>query len=614
MIYHFNNLSVDLENFSIQLDNKPVAVEPRVFDLIVYLIENKSQVVSREELFEKVWNTQNVSDATLSNHIKISRTVLGDNAQTQQVIKTIHGRGYQFIADMQVIKNGVPKSHFTKKNLIYFILVMALIAVVTFGLFENSLNNKQKPTTAEKNKSIAVLAFLDMSPNKDQEYFSDGISEEILNKLAKIPELRVISRTSSFYFKGKDTTAKEIGKQLNVSHILEGSIRKYKDKVRITVQLIESKTSSHIWSETYDKTMDNVLQIQDEIAHVVSQRLKLSILPQPNTIKVKPAAYTLFLQARHLTQSGTLEDLIKSESIIKKSIALDASYAPSWALLGFTIYRTTHNYAIRSIVDGNKASKFALNKAIKLDPNYAPSYATSALIENSQRHFVAAEKYIQKALALDSKNTYILNVSAHIIAYSGNLIQALEIHEQINLIDPKYYPNLLGIGYINHISNQQESAYNAYQKFEKHIPNTEVQQYHLSIVSLAMGKNQQGLEHAKKEKNAFWRLYAMTLALFAVGDNQQADILLQQFIDEGHETEQGHIARIYAFRGDIDKSFESLFKAMDLNDPSLIELLNYPDFTKMHNDPRWHKIIRKMEFPDGHWLVKQLPLQLKIEN
>ncbi len=231
-----------------------------------------------------------------------------------------------------------------------------------------------------------------------------------------------------------------------------------------------------------------------------------------------------------------------------------------------------------------------------------------ARIENSQKHFSEANKIIQKALALDSKNTYILNVAAHIMAYSGNLIRALEIHKQINLIDPKYYPNLLGIGYINHILNQQDSAYNAYQKFEKHIPNTEVLQFNLCIVSLAMGKNQQALEHAKKEKDPFWNLYAMNLALFAVGDYQQANKLLKQFIDEGGETEQGNIARIYAFRGEINKSFEALFKAIDLNDPSLIALLNYPEFRKMHNDPRWQEIIRKMKFPNGHWLVKKLQL------
>ncbi len=349
MIYTFNNYQIDPINFSIKYNNEVVAVEPRVFDLIIYIIENKSQVVSREELFDKVWNTRNVSDATLSNHIKIARTVLGDDAQTQQVIKTIHGRGYQFVAEIKLLPanpNSNDKSRSNKTRKIFsYIALLIIIALLTVIIVQTPFS-KQSIDEAHHNKSIAVLAFLDMSPLKNHEYFSDGISEEILNKLAQIPELRVISRTSSFYFKGKSTTPKSIGEQLNVAYILEGSVRKYKDKLRITVQLIDSETSIHLWSETYDKTMDNVLQIQDEIAHVVSEKLKLSILPQSKTTKVNSVAYTLFLQARHLTQSGTLKDLIKSELTVKKSIALDPSYAPSWHLLGFIVFRATHGYAL----------------------------------------------------------------------------------------------------------------------------------------------------------------------------------------------------------------------------------------------------------------------------
>ena len=611
MLYIFNKYHIDTINFSIKYNNEVVAAEPRVFDLIIYLIEHESQLISREELFEKVWNTHNVSDATLSNHIKIARNILGDDGQTQHTIKTVHGRGYQFVAEIEVLADNYYSNDKAGTGILTkrysYIALLIIIAILTIVIYTSQFK-QDSIDKATKDNSIAVLAFLDMSPQKDQEYFSDGISEEILNKLAQIPKLRVISRTSSFYFKGKYASAKSIGEQLNIAYILEGSVRKYKDKLRITVQLIDSETSIHLWSETYDKTMDNVLQIQDEIAFSVSERLKLSILSQSIATKVNPEAYSLFLQARHLTQSGTLKDLIKSELTIKKSIALDPSYAPSWHLLGFIVFRVTHGYALKPIIEGDKTSRFAADKAIKLDPNYALSYATLARIENSQKHFSKANKIIQKALDLDSKNTYILNVAAHILAYSGNLNQALKIHEKINLIDPKYYPNLLGIGFINHVLNRQELAYDSYQKFEKYIPNTEIQQFNLCIVSLAMGKNQQALEHAKKEKDPFWNLYAMNLALFAVGDYQQADILLKQFIDEGGETEQGNIARIYAFRGEVNKSFEALFKAIDLNDSSLAAVLNYPEFRKMHNDPRWQEVIRKMKFPDNHWLVKKLQL------
>ena len=609
MIYQFNNYQIDTDNYTLHKHSVCIKVEPRVFDLIVYLLKNKSRLVSRDDLFKNVWGGRDVIDATLSNHIKTARSVLGDDGQSQKVIKTIHGRGYQFVAEVKALSgvNDKPASIPYKKYFSY-LTVLVILSLLTFILIKNLNGIELKASdNAIEQKSIAVLAFLDLSPEQDQEYFSDGVSEEILNKLTHLPDLKVISRTSSFFYKGKAQTAKEIGDQLNVSHILEGSIRKYQDKVRITVQLIESRTSVHLWSETYDRTLDNILQIQYDIAHAVSEKLKLSIFPKPETFKVNSEAYTAYLRAKYLTQSGILEDLIESELTVKKAIALDPNYAPSWHLLGVIIFRATHNYAIKSISDGDKASRFAVNKAIKLDPDYALSYATLARIENQQRHFVVSEKDIQKALDLDSKNTYILNVAAHLATYSGKPVEALEIHEQVALIDPKYFANYLGIGFTHFILGNYERAYSAYKKFETYNPNTEIEQYHLCIVSLAMGKNKQALRHAKKEKNAFWKLYAMNLALFAVGETAEADVLFKKFIDEGIDTEQGHIARIYAFRGNIDKSFESLFKAFENNDTSLIELLTFPDFRKMHNDARWHKLIKKMKFPDSHWLVKKLP-------
>jgi adenylate cyclase len=160
-------------------------------------------------------------------------------------------------------------------------------------------------TTAEDNRSIAVLAFDDMSPEGDQEYLSDGIAEELLNLLAKIPELRVISRSSAFSFKGKDLKLTEIAKELNVGHILEGSVRKSGNRVRITAQLIDARSDTHLWSETYDRTLDDVFAIQDDIAATVVAQLKITLLGEaPHVEETDPEAYALYLQARHLGRHG----------------------------------------------------------------------------------------------------------------------------------------------------------------------------------------------------------------------------------------------------------------------------------------------------------------------
>ncbi|MCK4711077.1 MAG: winged helix-turn-helix domain-containing protein, partial [Gammaproteobacteria bacterium] len=204
------NIEVDTLNFHLSESGDPVSVEPQVFDLIVYLMTNRDRLVTRQEIFDKLWSGRIVSDTSLSNHIKSARKALGDDGQKQQVIKTVHGRGYQFIAHIEEVieDKSSEKSDATKKP--------------------------ETEQSSDTDNSIAVLAFSDLSPEHDQEYFSDGLSEELINLLAKIPELRVISRTSSFSFKGTKTTTEEIGNQLNVTHILEGSVRKAGNRLRIT--------------------------------------------------------------------------------------------------------------------------------------------------------------------------------------------------------------------------------------------------------------------------------------------------------------------------------------------------------------------------------------------
>lgn len=182
------------------------------------------------------------------------------------------------------------------------------------------------------NKSIAVLPFVDMSPNKDQEYMSDGIAEELLNLLAKIPELRVTSRSSAFAFKGKDIDIPTAAEQLNVAHILEGSVRKAGNQLRITAQLIEAQSDTHLWSETYDRELINVFEIQDEIAATVVDELKLTILGEtPTTQRIDEEAYTLVLQARYFWNRRAEGDEQNALELYKRALEIDSDYAPAWA-------------------------------------------------------------------------------------------------------------------------------------------------------------------------------------------------------------------------------------------------------------------------------------------
>ena len=211
-----------------------------------------------------------------------------------------------------------------------------------------------------------------MSSDKEQEYFADGISEELLNLLAQVPELRVIARTSSFSFKGKDVEIAEIARRLNVANVLEGSVRKSGDKIRITAQLVRASDSSHLWSQTYDRQMADVFEVQDEIAAAVVNQLKIKLLGDaPKTRTTDPEAYARFLQAREITRRHDLAAFEQAIELYKQALAIDPNYAPAWDGLAET-YCYQMDYGGLSSEDGLSLVREAIGRALTIDPSMPP--------------------------------------------------------------------------------------------------------------------------------------------------------------------------------------------------------------------------------------------------
>jgi TolB-like protein len=232
-------------------------------------------------------------------------------------------------------------------------------------------------------RSIAVLPFVNMSSDKDQEYFANGISEELLNLLAQVPELRVIARTSSFSFKGKEVDIAEIARKLNVANVLEGSVRKSGDTLRITAQLVRASDSSHLWSQTYDRQMTDVFKVQDEIAATVVSELKIKLLgPAPKVSTTDPKAYTLFLQAREIGRQFTRAGFEQSNDLYQQSLALDPDYAAAWEGLASN-YCDQAFSGLRPIDEAIRFARDATNKALTLDPTSARAHSRMSWIASS---------------------------------------------------------------------------------------------------------------------------------------------------------------------------------------------------------------------------------------
>ncbi len=615
MIYTFKNFTINTDNFQLLKNDEPLSIEPQVFNIILYLVENQKRVVSRQELLEAIWKDKIVSDSSISNHIKSARKVLGDDGQKQAVIRTIHGRGYQFIAMCEIEEKrevgfeadlNTKKTNISKPNLLKTLQLLVLMLVVLISVWLLKPKTEGVDSVDSQDKSIAVLAFKDFSPGSDQAYFAEGMSEELLNLFTRIPGLRVASRTSSFSFKNKDVTLKQIGTELNVNYVIEGSVRKSGTQLRVTVQLIRVNDESHIWSETYDHDVQDIFEIQDEIAIAVTEQLKINLTKgMVKSTPVDPAAYTLYLQAIYLLKENTQKSITKALKLIGDSIAIDANYAPAW-----TVYsRILYTVAVYSYKKENKGAfmlaKQAVIKAIEIDPSYAKAYGQMVLINLLEWDMQAAQKNINKAISLNEKSSSIIGVASYHLQLTGQLAKNITMLENAIELDPLNDIHYLNLGIVYLLLYRLDEAYSSIEKYEYFHPKAVAMHAMKSHVLLAMGKNKEALIEANKEVNDYWKLSTLGFATYANGDLDRADEILDELIDVYGSNLPGHIASLYAFRNDSDNAFKWLEISYERHQPGLIHVINFQSLRNLWSDPRWDVFINKIGLQKGHWLLEK---------
>ncbi len=468
----------------------------------------------------------------------------------------------------------------------------ALVEATTQAVTEQAATEPE--ASAESDKSIAVLPFVNMSSDPEQEYFSDGLSEELLNLLAKIPELRVIARTSSFAYKGTNTKIVDVARELNVAHVLEGSVRKAGNQLRITAQLIRASDSSHLWSETYDRTLDNIFAIQDEIASAVVEQLKVTLLGEaPRVRETDPAAYALYLQARQLARQSTAESLERSNSLYQQVVALDPDYAAAWSGLAA-------NYLRQAIVglipiDGvMDLARAAANEALAIDPDHAVAHAVLGLIAMiGVDDLAAAAQHLERALELEPGNSRILNGAVTLYRNLGRLDRAIAVSEYMITLDPVNPEGYYALGLMNRYSGQLDTSIEALQTVLSLSPGRVTAHYAISEALLAKGDPEAALA-AIEQEDSLWQEIGLPMVFHALGRVAESDAALAELIEKYEQDAAYNIAYILAFRGEVDSAFEWLDKAIQYNDTGLNDLPIELNFANLHNDPRWLPLLENL--------------------
>ena len=487
-------------------------------------------------------------------------------------------------------------AHRTGRKLDFAIIGVLAIAVVLLLTDRFVLHHgvNEQATIVASDKSIAVLPFVDMSQGKDQEYFSDGISEELLNLLAKIPQLQVTARTSSFSFKGKEIGITEIAKTLHVAHVLEGSVRRAGNTVRITAQLVDAATDTQLWSQSYDRRLDDIFAIQDEIAADVVKQLKIKLLgAAPTARATDPGAYALYLQARQLAQQKTAEAFQNSDALYHRVLAIDPRYSPAWIGLANNVI-SEMGLGVLSGKNGYADARAAAGKAMEIDPDNAQAHLALGRIAVYQGELTTAARQFERALTIDPNNLDTLGSAALLLQTLGRLNEALVLDEVIVRRDPVNVRALYNLGTDQLWAGHFDEAIATFRTVLNLSPDRSGTHATIGQALLLKGDARGGLEEIQRETSELWRMVGLPMAFYALGRKADSDATLAALIAEYTKDAPYNVASVYAFRGEADEAFEWLDKAVEYEDAGLAEILTENLFDKIHTDPRWPLFLRKL--------------------
>jgi TolB-like protein/DNA-binding winged helix-turn-helix (wHTH) protein len=593
------------------------------------LVENPGRLVTQDEVLEKLWPDIYVNPEVFRKYILDIRKILGDRPDKPEFIETVTKRGYRFIAPVIDETAAEPRDWPTPqetegkiteekagpdtarselksasgKRMLLKLAIVAALAVAAATAIGGHLRSSRMNAPLN-NTSIAVLPFADLSPGKDQEYFSDGLSEQLINDLAKVSGLKVVGRSSAFQFKGKNEDLRNVARKLGVANVLEGSVRREGNHVRISAELTKADDGFQLWSQTYDREMKDIFAVQDEIARATTEALQVKLLgsngqPVPSTLhSANPEAYQAYLQANYLFGRGqSKEDFGKALAYADTAIKLDEKYAPAWALRA-SVQNRIVGLDQTDTAEGIQRARGDAGRAIALDPTSASGYLALARTQiDYDWDWDAANIDLAKAAALEPGSVEVFRIRSRLSWVSGDLDQAVKLAEQVAALEPLRSNSYLGLGHLLYLAGRYDEAQKELQKALDLNPQATFAHYTLGKILIAERKSQLALAEIEKEPGEWAKLTGQALAYHALGRGQDSTAALGALIAKYGTDGAYQIAQVYAYRGESDKSFEWLERAYKQRDPGLTDMKTDPLLKSLRHDPRYTEFLKKMHLP-----------------
>jgi TolB-like protein/DNA-binding winged helix-turn-helix (wHTH) protein/Flp pilus assembly protein TadD len=618
-LYEFGPFSLDPRERILWRDGKPLPATPKVFDTLLFLVRNQGRVLTKDELLQEIWPGTFVEEVNLAVNISTLRKLLGENPQDGRYIVTVSGRGYRFVAAVREtgrtaeedvhgktgpgkFEEGPPLATPLRPNGRIWGIAAAIIFLLLAGIGSYLWRQHHaRKLAAAIDASIAVLPFSDLSQGKDQEYFSDGLADELTNDLQKIRGLKVIARSSAFQFKGKNEDLRTVGRKLGVANILEGSVRREGNRVRITAALTKVDDGFQLWSETYDREIDDLFAVQAEIARAVSVALQVRML-DPNHgadsshFRRNPAAYEPYLQAQYFLARGEdKDDLEKALGYVDQAIQLDPDFAPSWALRSLVI-NTTAAIGLRDHEKSFLEARDNAEKAIVLDARSAAGYLALGWVKLAfEWDWDGADAALKKAADLQPGSAIVLSYRAYLYECLGRLDEAIALTQEASVLDPLRTNAYLGSLLLT--AGRYEEARASVEKALSMNQKLEGAHAKLGAILLAQGNAQAALAETNAEPGEWERLTGQALVYHALGRSHESDAALSKLIATHAQDSPYQVAEIYAYRGEVDQAFAWLKRSYLQRDPGLNQLKLDPLLKSLRSDPRYLDLLKKMRIP-----------------
>ena len=614
--FRLGDLRVDPQTGDVEGPGGRVQLDPKVMGVLAMLAERASQVVPREDLISRLWPDVVVTDDALSRCLYDLRRELaaaGGSDEYRALIETLPKRGYRLNRVAESIEPPVAAKKISRRvPWLWTAAVAAIITLVTgvlLSLDREGVDPAPVFATPGVVPRIAVLPFDDMSENRDQQFLADGLTEDILNRLTRSEGLDVIARTSTFALRDQSLDIAEIARRLAVTHVLEGSVRRTGDRIRVTAQLIDAADSAHLWSETYDRYLGDLFTIQDEISMAVAAALETRLVLSASHETEKVDALVRFAQGEHFYYRRAPGDVERAVAAYLDAVAVDPDYARAWAALAgaYSLLAWSSDPPDRSLIEKQGE---AARRAVALAPRLGVAHHRLAqfLSESSERE--AARKHWAESARLDPDNPLVLSGQADLAVERGDFQSAVEIHRRIIAADPMaliYRVNLAGVLVADgQLEAALEEYWNTRENFDGAKPDLDSDIVRILVLLGRFPEAERvlaGMPEGRARDYGTALLYALparraeadaALARLAM---MPTDIALLDDIFEGIR-----VAEIYAFRGQEDEAFATLVgkkEALAIRSDISASFLWYlrhearlsPILRSLHSDRRWAAFI-----------------------